>query len=414
MNNQEEINLIDYLRVLVKWKKLIGCIIGGTAIASVVISLLLPKIYASTTTLLPPQQESSIGMAGTAASQFAGGLGGLASGFLGLKSPADVWVAILKSRTVQEAIISRFGLMDVFQVKTVEDASSVLSGMVNISKSRQDIISITVEDKDPRRAALIANAFVEELDKVNKSVVMTSGGRMRAFIEKRLNDQKTELEKIEEEVKGFQEKNGAVKLDDQSKAIIETIGKIKGQVMAKEVELQTFLSFATPNNPQAELLRSQVDELRENLRELEEGKKGGGPQKSIFIPTTKIPDLALQYARLLRDIKVQETLYGLLTQQYEMARIQEAKDSPTVQILDVAKVPEKRIKPKRKQIALVSMIAAVFFAVFASFFLEYLEKVKSGADGGENGRAKVSKTLSRMEKKIQTVHAGKEEGGHEF
>src|SRR5579884_2473328 len=354
------INLLDCWRILVKRRKLIGLIVGGTFILSVIISLFLPKIYASTTSILPPQQEGSVGMAGMAASQLAGGLGGLAGGFLGLKSPADLWVGILKSQTVRDAIIKRFGLMKVLKAKTIED-----------------IISITVEDKDPQMAALIANAFVEELDRVNKSAVMSAGGRMRAFVEKRLAEGKVELEKLEDAVKAFQEKNGAVKLDDQSKAIIDAIGRVKGQLMAKEVELQTFLSYATPNNPQAEILKAQVEELRGSLRELEEGKRGNGPEtKGIFIPTSKMPDLALQFARLLRDAKVQETLYSLLTQQYEIARIQEAKDSPTVQVLDMAKVPEKKVKPKRLLIITLSTFTATLFAIFLAFLAESLKKVQ--------------------------------------
>jgi len=374
MNNDNEINLLNYWQVLVKRKRLIGFIVGGAFLTSIIISFLLPKIYVSTASILPPQQESSIG-GGMSASQLAGGLGGLAGGFLGIKSPADLWVGILKSQTVRDAIINRFDLMKAFNSKSIEDARRDINEMVKVTKSKEDIISITVEDKDPQRAALIANAFVEELDKVNKSVVMSAGGRMRSFVEKRLAEGKVELEKIEDAVKAFQEKNGAVKLDDQSKAIIEAIGRIKGQLMAKEVELQTFLSYATPNNPQAEILKAQVEELRESLRELEEGKKGDHPQsKGIFIPTAKMPDLVLQYARLLRDMKVQETLYGLLTQQYEIARIQEAKDSPTVQVLDVAQVPEKNVKPKRMLIITLFTFTTTFFAIFLAFLVESLKK----------------------------------------
>ncbi|MCG3117567.1 MAG: Wzz/FepE/Etk N-terminal domain-containing protein [Candidatus Manganitrophus sp. SA1] len=402
----ETINL-DHWKVLVKRKRLIGLILGGTLIVSICVSLLLPKIYASTTTLLPPQQESSVGMAGMAASQLSGSLGGLAGSFLGSKSPADVWVAILKSGTVRDAMISRFDLMKVFNVTSEESARKLLNEMVRIGKSKEDIVSITVEDTDPQRAAVLANAFVEELDKVNKRVVMTSGGRMRTFIEKRLNDQKIELVKIEEEVKAFQERNGAVKLDDQSKAVIDVIGRVKGQLMAKEIELQTLLSFATPNNPQAELLKSQVDELYGSLKELEEGKKGGGVSRSIFIPTAKIPDLILQYARLLRDAKVQETLYGLLTQQYEMSRIQEAKDSPTVQVLDVAKVPESWIRPKRKQIVLISLFTAVFSSIFVSFFMEYVDQFRFVRT--RSGRSESRDTFSEMEEEIQTVEIGRQQ-----
>lgn len=404
MNNDNEINLLDCWRVLVKRKRLIGSIVGGAFVISILISLLLPKIYASTTSILPPQQEGSVGMAGMAASQLAGGLGGLAGGFLGLKSPADLWVGILKSQTVRDAIIKRFDLMRLYKAKTVEDARNALDGMVKINKSKEDIISISVEDKDPQRAAFLASAFVEELDKVNKSVVMSAGGRMRSFVEKRLGEGKVELEKIEEAVKTFQEKNGAVKLDDQSKAIIEAIGKIKGQLMAKEVELQTFLSFATPNNPQAEILKSQVEELRGGLRELEEGKKGElRSSTGVFIPTAKMPDLALQYARLFRDMKVQETLYGLLTQQYEIARIQEAKDSPTVQVLDVAKVPVKKAKPKRAFIVILSTFAAGLFGVLTSFLAEIVDKLRSGTDGTGNRNVGGREISTRTEEEVQEV-----------
>lgn len=390
----DEINLLDSWRVLVKRRRVIGLIVGGAFIVSIIISFLLPKIYASTTSILPPQQENSLSVGMAAASQFAGNsLGGLAGGFLGLKSPSDLWVGILKSETIQDAIISRFDLKTLYQEKTIEDTRKALNKNVSIRKSKEDIISIIVQDKDPKRASEIANAFVEELDRVNKGIMMTSGGRMRAFVEKRLNEEKIELERTEEQVKEFLENNGAVKLDDQSKAIIETIGKVKGQLMAKEVELQTLLSFATPNNPQAELLKSQVEELRGSLRELEEGKRGERlSTKSIFIPTAKIPDLALQYARLLRDAKVQETLYGFLTQQYEMARIQEAKDSPTVQVLDVAKVPERKARPKRTVIIVLFTLTAALGAVFICLLMEKLQELK--VEMGSPDRGMIEKQVS--------------------
>jgi len=373
---EDEINLLDYWRVLVKRKLIIGLIVAIAIIASVIYALTLPPIYASTASILPPQQEG--GGAGGIISQLSGGLGGLAGSFLGVQTPAGQWMAILKSRTIKDTIIQRFGLMKIFEAKTMEEAITTLDGMVKISKSKEEVISITVEDKDPKKAAALANAFVEELDRVNKGMVTTSGRRMRVFIEKRLNEAKIELTKAEELMKAFQEGNRAVKLDDQSRAIIEAIGIVKGQLMAKEVELQTMLSYATSNNPQAEILKTQVEELTEKLRELGEGKKRPGNPSShdIFIPTAKIPDLALQYARLLREAKIQQTLYELLTQQYEMARIQEAKDTPTVQVLDEAKVPELKSKPSKRQIVMLSTITAGFFAIFLAFFLEYIEKVR--------------------------------------
>lgn len=371
--DEDEINLLDYWRVLVKRKGLLALIVGMAMAASVAVSLYLPKIYASTTSLLPPQDNSSGGLGMIA--QLPGGLSGLAGGLLGGESTADLWVGILKSQTVLDAIVERLDLMRIYEAKTFEGARNTLRGSAQIKKSKEGILSITVEDKDPNRAAQLAAAFVEELDRVNKSIVMTSGGRMRTFVEGRLDDVKVSLARVEEAVKAFQEEKGAVKLDAQSAAIIGAIGDVKGQLMAKEVELQTLLSFATPQNPRVGIVMAQLKELKEGLRGLEEGRGGASPSsEGIFIPTARIPGLALQYARLLREAKIQQTLFELLTQQYEMARIQEAKDSPTVQVLDVARVPEKRVKPKRTLIVLLSTFTAAFFGIFLIFFLEYIEK----------------------------------------
>jgi capsule polysaccharide export protein KpsE/RkpR len=327
---EDEINLLDFWRVLVKYKRLIAAIVVVAFVASVIVSLLLPKVYASTAKIFAPQQEG----AGILA-QLPGGLAGLASGMLGGGTPADLWVGFLESQTLRDAIIERFDLKKLYESKTIEDARRSLNKRVTVKKSKEGIVSITVEDKVPERAAQMSNAFVEELDRINKKVVMSSGRRMRIFVEKRLDEAKVakvNLAETEENLKDFQEKYKAIKLDDQSKAIIDAVGLMKGQLMAKEVELQTLLSFATSNNPQVEMLKAEIKALKEGLKELERGtdsSKAAGSQQDIFIPTSKMPELGLRYARLLRDFKIQETIFELLTQQFEMARVQEAKDSPT-------------------------------------------------------------------------------------
>lgn len=369
--DEDVINLLDSIKVIYKRKYIIGIIIGIAFVSSIIYSLSLTKIYASTASILPPQREGS-----GIVSQLAGGLGGIAGNFLGISSPPDMWMAILKSETIKDGVIKRFDLMNVFKIQNAEDARSILDGMVKISKSIEGVVSITVEDTDPQRAATLANAYVEELDRINQGIVMTSGRRTRVFVEARLKESGIELTKAEEAIRSFQETNKAVQLDVQSSKVMSAIGEVMGQVMAKEVELQTLLSYATPNNPQAEILRTQVEELKERLKELEGGKKipGNPSATDFFIPTTKIPNLTLQYARLMRNAKVQETLYELLTQQYEMARIQEAKDTPTVQLLDEAKLDKRRIRPQRKRIVLLSTVASGFFALFVVFVLEYVER----------------------------------------
>ncbi len=370
----DEINLLDYWRVLVKRKVLLCLIVFVAMIASVVISLVLPEIYASTTSLLPPQDSAS--GAGLLASQLPGGLGGLAGGMLGGKSQTGIWMGILGSRTVLDEMVQQFNLKEVYQVKSDPVARERLRASVNITKSKEDILSITVEDQSPELAAEMANALVEALDRVNQSILSTSGGRIRAFVEKRLKEAKVALTQSEDALKAFQEEKGAVKLDAQSAAIIEAIGTLKGELMGKEVALKTLLSYATAQNPEVKILKAEVKELKAALSSLEKGNAGVS-SKGIFIPTDQLPNLGLQYARLLRDAKIHETLYGLLSEQYEMARIQEAKDSSTVQVLDVATVPEKRVKPKRALIVILSTFTAGFFGIFLIFFLEYIETAKA-------------------------------------
>ena len=338
---------------------------------------------------MPPQQDS--GMASAMLSSLPGGLESLAGGFLGMKSPADLWVGILNSQSVRDAIIERFKLKEFYGEKiipaikaklfgstfSIEDTRKRLDKAVEIAKSDAEIISISIEDADPEKAARLANAFVEELDKVNQSVVVTGGKRSRLFLEKRLVIAKAELAEAEDKLRAFQEKNKAIKLDDQARVIIESIGLVKGQLLAKEVEFETFLSYAAPTNPQAELLKTQVNELKKQMEEFEQGSVSGNPNNGgIFIPTSRLPDISLQFARLFRDAKVQQTLFELLTQQYELSRLQEAKDSPVVQVLDIAKAPEEEAKPKKPLIILAATFTSAFFGVMLAFFKEYLEKIK--------------------------------------
>jgi tyrosine-protein kinase Etk/Wzc len=354
--DSDEINLLDYWAVIVKRKAMIAVFVGAAAITSVIASLLLPDIYAATTSILPPQQDATMGT--TVISQLPGGLGNLAGGVLGVQTPSDLWIGILNSETIKDALVDRFDLMSAFEAETRTDAREALTGMVKIVNSKEDIIAITVESEDPKQAADLANALVEELDRINRSLVMTSGRRMKNFVEERLKGAQRDLAATEEALK-------------------EAMGKLKGELMAKEVALQTLLSYAAPTNPQVGLLKSEVESLKARLREMGEGGGGTNPSsEDIFIPTSKLPDLGLQYVRLLRNAKIQQTVFELLTQQYEMARIQEAKDTPTVQVLDVATVPEKKVKPKRRQIVILSTVISAFLALMLCFFLEYVEKAK--------------------------------------
>lgn len=378
LNGDGEIDILEYWYVLTGRKRFIVLITAVAFAVAVIVSLLLPVRYSATASILPPQEMSS--QISAFASVIPGDLKMLAGGLLGGNHEASTWIGILKSNNVKDVIIKSFGLMDVYGKDTVEETSGVLNSNLTVVMSKKDsIISVTVEDSSPERAAAMANSFIEGLDRVNKTSVMNSGQRMRLFVESRLVEARIGLSNAEDRLMRFQEKNKAVKLDAQSAAIIESIGTLKGELIAREVELSTLLSYATHENPQVQILKAQVAGLKGQLMELEVGKaprSGSLQEKNIIIPTDYIPNLSLEYARLFREAKIQEILYELLTEQREIARIQEARDTSTVQILDFARVPEKKSKPKRTAIVLAVTISAFCFSIFLAIFMDYLDKVK--------------------------------------
>jgi len=371
------ITLYDYLEVIRRRSRLIGVIIGSAVVCSVIISLILPNRYVARTSIIPPQ-DGSLPVSASMMSSLPSSFSSIASGLLGSSTQSDLWVGIIKSRNVGDAIIERFNLMELCGKDTMVDTRRELAKNINVDSSDEGIITLTVEDLDPERAAEMANAFAEQLDRVNKELVVSSGGRMRSFVQKRLAEAAMDLRETEELIRAFQAENKAVKLDEQSRAIIEAIGSVKGELMSNEVELHTLLSYATPSNPRVQLLKARSEQLRRKLNELDVGSKGG-EGRSVLIPTSEIPDLALRYARLLRDVKIQETLFELLTQQYEMARIQEASDRPTVEVLDRATPPDKKAKPRRLLIVFLSTFLSVFVGIFTVFTADYFERAREAA-----------------------------------
>ena len=386
----KELTLFDLASVLFKWKRLIIAVGASSFIAAIAISLLLPKAYRASASVVPPTQE-------------AGGLGSLPAGaertvrlldaFTGIPSRADLWAGILASTAVKDTVIHRFDLMVKYRARTIEDARTELEGATTVRKSKEGIVSVSVEDRDPQLAASMANAYIEELDRINKNMVTTSGGRMRKFVENRLEQAKTSLAKAEDALRQFQEKNKAVSLDAQSQTVIEAIGSLKGELFAKEIRLETMLSYTTSDHPEVQVLRSEIEHIRQKLKDLEDGAvgpelaQGTTPDlaKDIFIPTEKMPALALEYGRFLRDAKMQETLYQLLSEQYELARIQEARDTPTVQTLDRAYPPTKKVKPRRTLIVVAATLIGVFVASLIALSLEYVQAHTSGEE--RNGNA---------------------------
>ena len=375
----EEINLFDYWLIIWKRRWMIGGLCAAALMVTMLFSLRLPSVYESTATILPPGEGRDGG--GLAAALAASGAAGALGGFMG-GIPAhntDLFVALLKSRIMADEILTRFGLMDRYHAKMLTDARKVLEGKTKITVTKEKVIKVMVEDEDPKLAADIANFYVSHLDRLNHTLNISKASQNRAFIEKRLVETKVDLGKAEDALKEFQTQKKAVSLEAQGKAAIEAAAMIQGQISATEVQLKVMESYLTNDNPEVARLRSNLQELRNQLYLLESGKGGRGqlPGDRMHPAFISVPTLALDYGRLLRDVKVQETLYTLLTSHYEQAKIAEAKDTPTVQVLDPAIPAERKSKPSIRLNMMIAGLVSLFVGIFLAFLFEYLARVKT-------------------------------------
>jgi len=360
-----EINISELLATLARHKKIIGGITAGAAVVSLVISLLMTPIFRAETKILPPQQNSSI-IASQLLNQM-GGFASLASSAVGIKNPNEMYIGFLRSRTVYDKIIDRFGLMKLYDAKYREDARKDLAEALAARSGKDGMIVVSVEDRDPKRAADMANAFVEEMIGVSKGLALTEAGQRRLFFEEQLKDIKLALASAEEGIKGFQEKTGALKIDDQARTVIQGIGNLRAQIAAREVQYKVAQTFATPQNPDLQRIEEELRGLKAELNKLEQK---GGNSPDPLMPTGRMPSVGMEYLRKLRDVKYNETLYELLAKQYEMAKLDEARDAVVIQIIDKAVQPERKVKPKKAIMVAFSTFIAFLFSILLAFFIE--------------------------------------------
>ena len=364
-HTDDEISLIDLAITLAKHKKLI---IGAPLIVAVVVAIytfIIPPTYTADTQMLPPQQQSS---ASAMLSQL-GALGGMA-GAAGIKNPNDTYVAMLKSRTIQDSMIKRFKLQAVYETKTPEKTRKALNGATKVTVGKDGIIGISVDDKNPQRAALLANGYVDALQQMTQVFAVTEASHRRLFYEKQLLQAKQNLGDAEIALKQLQEKTGIIHIDSQAQLGIGTAANIKGQIAMKEVELGAMRTFATGNNPDLVRTQQTITGLRAQLGKIETGT----------VATSKVPETGLEYIRKTRDFKYAETIYEMLAKQFEIAKIDEAKESSVIQVLDKAIPPEQKSKPKRSLMVLISALATGFLTILYAFIKEALQNAKKDTE----------------------------------
>ena len=405
---------VSHLRLLWEQRPFLLRWTGIGLVVSLLLAFLIPTRYEATTQLMPPDGQSGAGMAMLSA--FAGkagaGLGGIAGDLMGLKNSGALFVGVMNSRTVQDRIIDQFNLKRVYRDSKMEDARKSLAEHTRIGEDRKSgIITITVIDHSPERAAEMSRAYATELDRVVADVSTSSARRERVFLEERLRAVKTDLDQASKDFSQFASKNAAIDITAQGKAMVEAAALLQGQLISAESELQGLEAIYTDQNIRVRSLRARIGELRSQLQKL------GGEKESATTPAgntaassdsgsyptiRKLPLLGVTYFDLYRKTKIQETVFELLTQQYELAKVEEAKEIPSVKILDVAVVPTKKSFPPRGLITIFG--AALFFAGACAWILA--KRSYEAIDPQDPGKILAEEVATTVRTRVVIIAAG--------
>jgi uncharacterized protein involved in exopolysaccharide biosynthesis len=362
-----ETSLLELAIVIARRRRMIAVATIGLAFAGLIVSLLLPKRYTAITSILPPQQAT----AGSALLSQLGSLSSLAGaggGSIGLKNPSDLQVALLKSATVETAMVDRFNLMSEYHAKLKSDALKRLEKYVDIEDGKDGLIRISVSDRDPVRAATMANAYIEEFRRATANLAVTEASQRRFFFEQQLSHAKDNLANAEEALKKTEQTTGLIQVESQARAVVQSVAQIRGQIAAKEVQIRGLRLFAAGDNPDLQLAEEELAGLR--AEQVKMGAVADGEANALPISKGNMQQFSLEYVRKLRDVKYYETIFDLLARQYEVAKVDEARQGTTIQVVDRATVPDKKTSPKRALIVAGAAAAGLILSTIWAFVSE--------------------------------------------
>jgi tyrosine-protein kinase Etk/Wzc len=379
---------LDLLIVLLERKRFIARFVLGAAALATVVAFLLPVRYEAKVVLLPPAQNSSIssGLLGQLGNLGAlgslGSLASLAGGGLGLKNPADMYVSFLTSRTVEDAMIQRFDLMKEYDEKHMTDARKEFERRTTVVAGTKDgLIRISLEDRDPKRAAELANGYVDEFRRLSASLAITEAARRRLFFEQQVQQAKDKLTEAEEAMTQTEQSTGVLQIDSQARSLVESAAILRAQVVAKQVQIEGMRSFATEDNPNLILAKQELAALQAQLQHVAGSQSDSG--SDINLSKGRVTQSGMEYLRRFRDLKYQETVFELLAKEFEIAKLDEAREGSIVQVVDAAVAPDKKSSPHR----LLIVIASTVLAFFAAMSWAWLRKrLDASFDMPENRR----------------------------
>ena len=411
------LNLADYISVLVRWRKLIIINFVIFTFSTALISLLMPKTFTAQTTILPPSEGSDpLGLSGlTTDLPFAGLFSGSLAG------ETNTFLAILNSRTLMQSIAEEFNLMKLFETENIEETVKALREHVSINVNDDATITVfasaktgffAYSEKEKNKARNLArditNVFIKKLDRINTKLKIEKAQNNRIFIEKRYLQNLVDLQEAEEELKTFQETYGVIALPEQTEIAIGAAAELNAMITAKEVEVAVLSQYVSEKHAELSRAKYELNELVKKFDEMKSGKidviadEKNGKNKAnnieLFIPLNDVPDLGLKYLRFFREVKLQQKIQEFLLPQYEQAKIQEAKDTPTVQILDKAIAPIKRSSPKRTLMVLFGGFLSLLMSVCLIFIFEYFNKIK--VERGED-YTKINKAFSLIKRDLR-------------
>lgn len=364
MPEDDEISLLDLLQVVADNLRLLvlGPLVAG--LLALGISFAIAPTFTATTKFMPPQQQQS-GAAAMLSSL--GALGGLAGAASGLKNPADQYVAFLKSRTVQDALIDRFKLTERYDTKFRDDARKALDANVQTASGKDGLITIDASDKDPQFAAELANAHIEELGKLLNRLAITEAQQRRLFFEKQLTNAKDNLVKAEQALKASGVNSSALKANPS--AAVEGLARLKAGITAQEIKLGAMRGYLTESAPDFKQAQTEMAALRGQLARAEKEEPASTGDSD--------------YIAKFRDFKYHETLFELFAKQYEMARVDESREGAIIQVVDAAQPPERKSKPKKAQIAMLTTLAVGFALLLFIFIRQALRGAAQTPESAE-------------------------------
>jgi len=364
------------IRVTIKRRKLVGIAALAIVVLGLAFALLLPTRYMATTVILPPQQGGSAGAAMMAQLNSMSAMAGVGASALGIKNPNDLQVALLKSRTVENAMVARFHLQELYHTKYLSSARKQWEKKTFIDNGLKDgLIRLSVTDKDPRRAAEMANGWVEEYRRLSASLAVSEASGRRLFFEQQVTDARENLARAEEEMKQTEQRTGVIEMDGQAHAMIAAAAMLRAQVAAKQVEIQAMRQFAAEENPDLARAREELSSLEAQLSAMDvaHDRRSG----DLIAPKGTVSQAGLEYARALREVKYRETVVSLLMRLQEVARVDEARQGSQAQVIDAAAIPDRPTSLFRIWIVLGALLVSLPLALAFALATEAVEVLRS-------------------------------------